>query len=199
MSLKRPASESHEEESAPKRLKLSPATLPAGDPLRLLTTAYLTSERRLDGQEPVPTDILDLVFEYLVPTALQRLAKNPPASFLEAIPGTDKKRMSTDLYDAAWEVFHHFATGTNKECTPFPHKTMIREDFHRAWATRYLDKAKCDENVDVYLKWYGIPHWFERTEIPFDGYCEVLANDATKKESKMASTLQRYAAMLYPD
>src|SRR6476661_6425369 len=127
---KRPASDSSDE-PIPKRPKVVTPTLPVGDPVRLLTTLYLTDLRRLEGYEGIPSDILGIVFEYTAPTALERLAKDCPASLLETVHGTDKKKMSADFYDAAWEIFHHYATGTNKECTPFPHKTMTRDDIYR--------------------------------------------------------------------
>ncbi len=167
-------------------------TLSVGDPVRLLTTAYLTTSLRLEGHEPVTACLLDLIFEYTAPTVLECFVKQIPTQLQEVVPERNVWKMTSDFYHALLHIFQHLATGINKHHTPYPHKTMTRENLRVYYEV--IKHQGCPESIITKtLDKYGIAHWFERTELSFDGFCEIFIYGHLERQAVIRGDLSDLA------
>ena len=155
--------------------------LAVGDPVRVvveLAFDWMHASRLVDTA--MPTDLSDIMLEYLAPSALHTLAADPDAVLMTA------DLMPTQPFEnAIWEIFHTFASQTNPD-VPFPHKTMNFADLN-VWINTCLRDDQVtlmsfdvDERNQEHLNNHGMPAYGNRTEMNFRGFMELYYHAARK-------------------
>lgn len=139
--------------------------------------------------EHIPRDILDIVFEYTAPTALQTLAADPNAVLVH------EGQPTQPYLDALWEVFHHHATAMTDDVA-YPHKAMSKNDWRLYIKGKDIPFAtgQHDGMVIVFTN-HGLPDYRGRTLIGFNGFVEFhVKNDNSVRQKDLCI----FASRLYP-
>jgi len=122
------------------------------DPLNVVTGIILCEMRILQGRDPFPLDLLDIVLKYLeqpIKMILDRAHKFSDLALMQSkFHGTDDDREIIDL--ALRDIFYLFAKTVN-EAQPAPHLVMSLENYK---AFKYAATNEVDNN-DTTQYWMG--------------------------------------------
>lgn len=142
-------------------------------------------------QQHMPPELMEIIFDYASPTALQILAADLNAPLCGA-----NGNPTPQCLDAFQEAFNAYAipvrtaqTGTTmKMLSVDAYYRLIGVDPTQATAAQAADMAKCFASL-------GLPHWEGRKYMAFEGF---MAGQMMNGDTMRRISLQKYARRLYP-
>lgn len=158
------------------------STLAKTDPVRIVTQLALDCVRLEDKRERVPLELMDIMYEYMVPLLPGLVQRDAP--LLDA-----QHLLSIEWRHALREVYDFYVTSD----------TMTRQELIKYVGTvssKGVPHAVQEQKAQQLLGKYGQPHWPTRQLMPFDGFVEMYSDAAHTNSEAFRSEMRIQAGLM---